>query len=100
MITAQVIDLDGREVESVEDPASCMGTLLARAEPAGLVLLRYVDPRGDTLFNSVQAVPLIVELKSLELLDLSFTEAELLTRLIRAARLVKVERHFLRFRGE
>ncbi|MCY3001888.1 MAG: hypothetical protein NTV21_08790 [Planctomycetota bacterium] len=99
-ITACIVDEWGKEQEWIDDPTASIGQLLARVDSASPALLKWIDPEGETVFNRLQAVQLIDELKALQQLQLSPAELDLAKRLTRAARRCKTERLYLRFRGD
>ena len=99
-ITACIVDEWGKEREWIDDPSASIGPLLARVDSTSPALLKWIDPDGETVFNRLQAVQLIIELKALQQIELPPAELDLVKRLARAARRCKTERLYLKFRGD
>lgn len=69
MIEITLEDENGKTIERLEDPKNYFNLLLASRDTTDTNFLRFIDPYGDTTFNSLQIPFFIKELK--ELLKLS-----------------------------
>lgn len=55
---------DGRTIERLGDARGSMAKFLAMVDADATACLRFIDPYGDTLFNSLQLPVLESELKT------------------------------------
>ena len=62
-IDVRLEDEDGNEVSAVSDPTFLVEKLLPPFEDENSHCLRFVDPYGDTVFNSLQMPSFIKELE-------------------------------------
>ena len=62
-INIAIVTETGHEIELLPDPNNLTKALLLNSPDAGSPCLRFVDPYGDTIFNSLQIPLLIGELE-------------------------------------
>ncbi|MEK7424181.1 MAG: hypothetical protein AAB131_10115 [Actinomycetota bacterium] len=100
MMHVVVEDERGKVVEELTGSADGLNDLLARCSGEEFVLLPFVDPYGDTVFNRLQIPSLIRELRRLRETTTP-RELDLLDRLDRLVNRCQEDVHlYLRFLGD
>lgn len=54
------------KIREIVDAAGALAVVLPQAKPKEFPFLAYVDPYGDTIFNTLQASPVLEEWQRLE----------------------------------
>lgn len=87
-VDAQIEAEGGRLIERLGDAAGCLAKLLVMADARASTCLRFIDPYGDTIFNSLQLPVLESEVSArLADLDISRLRADRKHQLAEAIRL-------------
>ncbi|MEX8505757.1 hypothetical protein [Leptothrix ochracea] len=92
---------NGKELARLSDPSSLLGKFLPDESDFGFVCLRFVDPYGDTIFNTLQIPVVLQELQARLAIPLSPLVEEHLRKAI--ALVENAENHihtYLRFIGD
>ena len=86
-VDAQIEAEDGRSIERLDDPQGSMVKFFVMVDADATACLRFIDPYGDTVFNSLQLPVLEAEVEvRLPTLDISRLRADREHQLAEAVR--------------
>lgn len=94
-------DERGERVDEVSGPTDALQGLLPSPKDESFSCLRFIDPYGNTVFNSLQAEVLLAELTRIRPTTTTNLERELLDRIEELAERCRSEPHlYIKFYGD
>jgi hypothetical protein len=90
-----------REGTPIEDPKGLLNRLLPRTETDAFRYLPYIDPYGDTIFNSIQMEPFLREWREMRKNTSTADERAIVDSVeVIAVRCQETNHSYLRFVGD
>jgi len=100
-IDVRLEDEDGNEEKVILDPNFKIEKLLPELKDTSSCCLRFVDPYGDTMFNSLQMPTFISELENAIDKVVDPESKEIGREILKLAKICKTDQHqYLKFYGD